>query len=235
MAQKPDYSLRGKKSFDLIIPLALVILAILFVLSLFRGPLGITAIIGLVAFNALLGLIFGLRMHDAKSRAADLIAAALQEKAGGRILDVGAGAGALTVRLAKRGFQLTGIDLDARALERARENAAIEGVEIDFEAADGTSLRRAAESFDAVTSLNLLHETDDPAAVLRECFRLLRSGGLLVMADMRRGPATFSIFWLEFIRFFTRAALRNLLREAGFSEVRIGRATVFHHLIEARK
>jgi hypothetical protein len=55
------------------------------------------------------------------------------------------------------------------------------------------------------------------------------------MADMRRGPATFSIFWFGFTTFFTRAALRGLLEDAGFSNVRIRRATVFHHLIEARK
>jgi len=235
MAQKPDYSLHSKKSFGLVIPLILLILAILFIISLFRWPLAITVIIGLIAANALLGLFFGLKMHASKSRAADLIAEALSERSGGRILDLGAGTGILTVRLAKRGYRPAGVDLNARALERARQNAAIEGAEIKFQEGDGASLKWGEESFDGVTSLNLLHETDDPAALLKEAHRLLKPGGLLAMADMRRGPATFSIFWFGFSTFLTRGALRGLMEGAGFSDIRIGRATVFHHLIEARK
>jgi len=235
MAEKPDYSLHSKKSFGLFIPLILLLLAILFIISLLRWPLAITIIIGLVAANALLTVYFGTRMPASKRRAADLIAAALEEKSGGRALDLGAGAGILTVRLAREGFQLIGVDLDAEGLQRARENAALEGVEIEFQEGDGASLKWSDETFDAVTSLNLLHETDDPAAVLKEAYRILKPEGLLAMADMRRGPATFSIFWFGFSTFFTRTALRDFLQEAGFSAVRIRRATVFHHLIEARK
>jgi len=235
MPQTPDYSLHSKKAFGLAIPLILLILAALFIISLFRWPLAITIIIGLISVNALLGLFFGLRMHPAKRRAAELIGEALKEKSGTWILDLGAGTGFLTVRLAKRGFQLTGVDLDAKGLERARENAAIEGVEIEFQDGDGASLKWEAEIFDGVTSLNLLHETDDPAAVLKEAHRILKPDGILAMADMRRGLAIFSIFWFGFSKFFSRKMLSELLRSAGFSAVRIRRATVFHQLIVARK
>jgi SAM-dependent methyltransferase len=143
MAQKPDYSLHRKKSHGLFIPLILLILVILFIISLLWWPLAITVIIGLLAANALLGLSFGARMPAAKRRAADLIAAALEEVSGGRVLDVGAGAGILTVRLAQKGFQLTGVDLDAEGLQRARENAGLEGVEVEFQEGDGAALRPA--------------------------------------------------------------------------------------------
>jgi SAM-dependent methyltransferase len=235
MPQKPNYSLHSKKAFGLFIPTFFIVLAILFFISLNRWPLAVTVILGLLALNALLALFFGSRMYAAKCRAADLIARALSEKSAGRILDLGAGTGILTVRLAKRGFKLAGVDLDTRALKRARENAGIEGVEIDFQEGDGASLSWPEKSFDAVTSLNLLHEAADPVAVLREAHRILRPGGVLVMADMHRGLATFSIFWFGFLKFFSRATLRVLLEEAGFSNIRIHRATVFHHLIEARK
>ena len=57
---------------------------------------------------------------------------------GSRILDVGCGTGRHAVELARRGYQVTGIDISAGMLEVARRKAEAAGVEVGFRQADAT-------------------------------------------------------------------------------------------------
>lgn len=61
----------------------------------------------------------------------------------GKALDIGTGSGVWGVRLAKRGWEVTGIDVVERALRRARERAEREAVEMDIVRADVTALPEA--------------------------------------------------------------------------------------------
>ena len=235
MIKKADYSLKSKRAFGLIIPLVFLILVTLFLISLPRWTIIVTVILGVLALNALLGIILGFRMHQAKRRACQVIADALGDKGGGAVLDVGAGTGILTIHLAKEGFQAVGVDIDGESLDRARKNAEIEKVSAEFRVGDGSSLEWPDSSFKGVTSLNLLHEVKDPKIVLAESYRVLKPEGTLAMADFRRGLATFSIFWVGFFKFLSRKTLLRLLQETGFGEIQITKPTVFHQLIFARK
>jgi 2-polyprenyl-3-methyl-5-hydroxy-6-metoxy-1,4-benzoquinol methylase len=57
-----------------------------------------------------------------------------------RILDIGCGTGRHAIELAKRGYQITGIDLSENQLSFAREKATEAGLEIDFRAMDAREL-----------------------------------------------------------------------------------------------
>ena len=73
-------------------------------------------------------------------------------KAGDGVLDVACGTGVVAVTAARLGARVTGLDLTPELLERARENAAIAGVAIDFHEGDVEQLPFDDNEFDVVLS-----------------------------------------------------------------------------------
>ena len=110
---------------------------------------------------------------------------------GDRVLDLGAGTGALTLALKRRhpGAVVVGIDPDPKALERARAKAARAGLEVEFREAYGDALPFGDGSFERVVSSLVLHHLTTPGkeAALREAHRVLVPGGTLRVLDF--GPA----------------------------------------------
>lgn len=68
--------------------------------------------------------------------------------------------------------------------------------------------------FDAAVSVHALHEISDPHAALREIGRVLRDGGILLIADFESGEKR----WHE--TYFTSAQVRDMLTTAGFGNVK---------------
>jgi ubiquinone/menaquinone biosynthesis C-methylase UbiE len=113
--------------------------------------------------------------------------------AGQWVLDVGCGTGALTLRAARRGARVKGIDVNAQMLEiaerAAREAGLAERVqlcEMGVAELDGEK----SETYDAVLSGLCFSELsdDERAYTLKQAWRLLRPGGLLLVADEVRPP-----------------------------------------------
>lgn len=100
------------------------------------------------------------------------------------ILDLCCGPGRFAIPLARRGFQVTGVDRTAFFLEKARERAAAEGVAIEWVHEDMRTFARP-EAFDLAlsmfTSFGYFDDKDDDLTVLRNIYDSLRPGGVLVM------------------------------------------------------
>jgi len=75
---------------------------------------------------------FSSRPFDFIDRSVDWISSRFSIGAGSRVLDLGCGPGLYASRLARRGAVVTGIDVSRRSLESAREEAAWEGLDIDY-------------------------------------------------------------------------------------------------------
>jgi len=96
---------------------------------------------------------------------------------GKKLLEVGCGIGVDSIQLAKRGFQVTAVDLTENALVVARQFAKRRGVSIDFRLGNAEGLDFPDASFDAVYSFGVLHHTPDIERSVAEVRRVLRVGG----------------------------------------------------------
>jgi SAM-dependent methyltransferase len=99
------------------------------------------------------------------------------EAGASRVLDVGGGHGALTRLLPGLGMRGVLLDISPTMLALGPRPAV---------RADGRRLPVADATFDAVAALYTLYHYEDPLAPIRECFRVLRPGGLFVACYANR-------------------------------------------------
>lgn len=127
------------------------------------------------------------------------------------ILDVGCGTGGLGRYRPSVDVSVHGVDIDAGAIEvaRAHEEALCLDVEV-------SPLPYDADTFDAVLARDVLEHLRDPARLLSEILRVLRSEGVLIASVVMAKPRR---VWDDYthVRGFTKRSARLLLEDAGFS------------------
>jgi len=136
-----------------------------------------------------------------------------------RVLDVGCGSGVLLARMKSLGWEVEGQDVDPGAVEAARAR----GIPVRLGALEQVGF--ADDSFDAVHSAHVIEHVHDPARLLRECYRILKPAGTLVILTPNArslGHKFFGRHWLcldppRHLVLFTASALRKAAQEAGFS------------------
>ena len=96
-----------------------------------------------------------------------------------KVLDVGCGEGFYSIYLAKKGFEVVGIDISKNAIRYSKENAKKAGVKINFIAIDVAELKKLNEKFDFVLEWGLLHSMmpEQRKKYVEDVSNLLNSGG----------------------------------------------------------
>ena len=154
--------------------------------------------------------------------------------AGKKVLDVGCGGGILSESMARRGADVTGIDLGTENLKAAALHAEQSNLKdtlryqhIPIEQLAATH----AGQFDVVTCMEMLEHVPDPTAIVEACFALLAPGGVCVLSTINRNPKSylFAIVGAEYVlrlldrgthdyaKFITPAELDNMAVNAGFT------------------
>jgi 2-polyprenyl-3-methyl-5-hydroxy-6-metoxy-1,4-benzoquinol methylase len=106
-------------------------------------------------------------------RAADLLK---RFKRNGRLLDVGAGFGFFLAEMKNRGWEAAGVEISQKALDHARNVLGLTVHPGPLEKVDFPD-----NHFDAVTGFYIIEHLPQPMTFLRECHRILKPGGLLLL------------------------------------------------------
>lgn len=114
----------------------------------------------------------------------------------GRVLDVGCAFGFATRRLARRGYEVVGVDASAGYIARARR-VHPQGV---YLLALAEAVPLPAQDFDGVLFLDVLEHVKDERAALAEIARLLKPGATLIVSVPHRGL----LWWIDALNLYQR-------------------------------
>jgi SAM-dependent methyltransferase len=113
----------------------------------------------------------------------ELLAEAVDQRAGERVLDVAAGNGNATLAAARRFADVTSTDYVAPLLDKGAKRAAAEDLKVKFQVADAEDLPFDDGSFDVVLSTFGAMFTPEHTRPAREMLRVVRSGGRIGLAN----------------------------------------------------
>ncbi len=114
----------------------------------------------------------------------------------GSILDVGCGTGNFSIKLAQMGFDVTGIDLSEKMLDKAKKKTKNLRLNIKFIKGDTHSLSFEDNAFDAVVSMAAFEFIEDASRVLHEMFRVAKPGAPVIVGTINR-DSDWGAFYLE--------------------------------------
>jgi 2-polyprenyl-3-methyl-5-hydroxy-6-metoxy-1,4-benzoquinol methylase len=150
---------------------------------------------------------------------ADLQVFKLSARQRGRLLDVGCGAGDAMQRMKKLGWLVEGVDFDENAVLCARSK----GLEVRIGSLEQQCYPE--DTFDAIVMSHVLEHLSNPRSVLRECRRILKPGGQLVLTTPNALSWCHNNYkkdWIHLdpprhLHIFTPTALRQLSERLGWS------------------
>ena len=101
----------------------------------------------------------------------------------GSVITLGCGVGRETIYLAKKGFDVIGLDFSFTAIQKARQRAKVEGVDVQFVVDDLTKLKHISGTYDLVMDFGALNDLSQDARDLymQNVISLTKPRGYYVM------------------------------------------------------
>ena len=130
------------------------------------------------------------RLAFVRDRAAERFGRTVKARepfAGLTLLDVGCGGGLIAEPMRRMGFEVTAVDASAENIGTARAHAEQQGLDIAYRAATVEQLEaEGAGPFDVVLTMEVIEHVADPEAFVRACSRLVKPGGMMIVATLNR-------------------------------------------------
>ena len=142
----------------------------------------------------------------------------------GRLLDVGCGSGLFLSRMRDLGWDVIGVELDPKAVRVAQEEYGLNVQQRNLHDAGFPD-----NSFDVVTLSHVIEHVADPVELLKECRRVLKPGGKLVVTTPNcesLGHKVFGLDWRGFepprhFQIFSKTSLSIAAVKSGFNKIKI--------------
>lgn len=122
---------------------------------------------------------FGRVAADGRQQAVEIL-----NEGSGSVLEVGVGTG-LSLSSYRSDLEVTGIDLSAEMLEKAREKVAKKNLKhvVGLHEMDASDLRFEDNSFDQVVAMYVMTVVPEPETVMRELARVCKPGGHVILVN----------------------------------------------------
>ncbi len=148
------------------------------------------------------------------------------------VLEIGCGGGANVARLlaAAPNGRVTGVDYSEVSVRASRRlnAAAIRAGRCEIRQENVQELSLADSGFDLVTAFETIYFWPDIGAAFAQVYRVLREGGTFFICNETDGEDAAGYQWeaeIEGMKIYTIDEIEGLLRQAGFAEVRVARAS----------
>jgi 2-polyprenyl-3-methyl-5-hydroxy-6-metoxy-1,4-benzoquinol methylase len=105
----------------------------------------------------------------------------IQSHPAGRAIDIGCGTGTNVITLAKTGWQVTGFDFAARAIQLAKRKAKKANIHANLFTDDATRMKNVTGQFDLALDLGCFHSLENKADYLTQLDRILAPNGFWLM------------------------------------------------------
>jgi ubiquinone/menaquinone biosynthesis C-methylase UbiE len=106
--------------------------------------------------------------------------------AGSRVLEVAPGPGYVAIELAKRGYQVVGLDISASFVQIAQAKAREAGIAVDFQRGNASEMPLDAGTFDFILCCAAFKNFTEPVRAIQEMYRVLKPGRKALIVDLRR-------------------------------------------------
>jgi ubiquinone/menaquinone biosynthesis C-methylase UbiE len=141
------------------------------------------------------------------------------------ILEVAPGPGYLSIELAKKGYNVTGVEISSDFVRIEKNNATEANVLVDFKEGNAANLPCEDNYFDFVVCSAAFKNFKDPVKALCEMYRVLKKDGVALVIDMNYNatPEDIDIEVKKtgmkgFDKYFVKFAFKTFLKQGAYTK-----------------